>query len=287
MNQHRKDLHAVLGVDEKAGPEELRRAYLALAVKYHPDRNPGDAEAEERFKDISQAYAVLSDPAARARYERLRPQAASRPGPSAAGPKAGPARGPRPASGGAKAESGPTRPGASAKADSAGPGTGEPDFDEILAGFFKSAKGRDTLRDLEEEMRKAGLKFKMEDVTGWFKSRRRAAQTSSPQGSFLARLASWLPGAASRARKKAEAHEIHYHLSLSPQAAAGGTTVEIAYLRDDQLHHLKVKIPAGAKDGARLRLPGQGRLKPGPDGARGDLILTILVGSKSVADLWR
>ncbi len=57
-----KELYAILGLDEKAGPEELRRAYLSLAVKYHPDRNPGDPAAEERFKDISQAYAILSDP---------------------------------------------------------------------------------------------------------------------------------------------------------------------------------------------------------------------------------
>ncbi len=88
-----KELYAILGVSEKAGPEELRRAYLSLAVKYHPYRNPGDPAAEERFKDISQAYAILSDPAARARYERLRPKKSAQ----AARPKA------RPATGGAAA----------------------------------------------------------------------------------------------------------------------------------------------------------------------------------------
>lgn len=66
------ELYAVLGVEETAGPEELRRAYLALAVKYHPDRNSGNPEAEERFKAISEAYAVLSDPTAKARYWRMR-----------------------------------------------------------------------------------------------------------------------------------------------------------------------------------------------------------------------
>lgn len=75
MNQaFSKDLFAVLGVAQEAGPEVLRKAYLALAVKYHPDRNPGNKEAEERFKEISQAYAILSDPTARARYQRQRPQ---------------------------------------------------------------------------------------------------------------------------------------------------------------------------------------------------------------------
>ena len=65
-----KDLYSVLGVDKKASPAEIKKAYRKLAGRYHPDRNPGDAKAEERFKEISAAYDVLGDPDKRKQYDR-------------------------------------------------------------------------------------------------------------------------------------------------------------------------------------------------------------------------
>lgn len=64
-----KDYYAILGVSRNATQEEIKKAYRRLALKYHPDRNPGDREAEERFKEISEAYEVLSDPQKRAIYD--------------------------------------------------------------------------------------------------------------------------------------------------------------------------------------------------------------------------
>jgi molecular chaperone DnaJ len=64
------DLYKVLGVDRKAPPDEIKKAYRKLARQYHPDRNPGDAAAEERFKKISAAYDVLGDPDKRKQYDR-------------------------------------------------------------------------------------------------------------------------------------------------------------------------------------------------------------------------
>jgi molecular chaperone DnaJ len=65
-----QDLYSVLGVDKKASPAEIKKAYRKLAGRYHPDRNPGDAKAEERFKQISAAYDVLGDAEKRKQYDR-------------------------------------------------------------------------------------------------------------------------------------------------------------------------------------------------------------------------
>jgi curved DNA-binding protein len=66
-----KDYYQTLGVSRNASAEEIRKAYRKLAMKYHPDRNPDDKQAEERFKDINEAYQVLNDPQKRAHYDRV------------------------------------------------------------------------------------------------------------------------------------------------------------------------------------------------------------------------
>jgi curved DNA-binding protein len=66
-----KDYYKILGVDRKAGEQDIKKAYRKLALKYHPDRNPGNKQAEETFKDINEAYQVLSDHTKRARYDQL------------------------------------------------------------------------------------------------------------------------------------------------------------------------------------------------------------------------
>src|SRR6266498_184311 len=66
-----KDYYKILGVDRKASEDEIRKAYRKLAMQYHPDRNPNDKQAEDRFKEINEAYQVLSDQKKRAYYDRL------------------------------------------------------------------------------------------------------------------------------------------------------------------------------------------------------------------------
>lgn len=66
-----KDYYKSLGVERKASDEEIKRAYRKLAMKHHPDRNPNDSKAEDKFKEINEAYQVLSDPEKRSRYDQL------------------------------------------------------------------------------------------------------------------------------------------------------------------------------------------------------------------------
>ena len=66
----RRDYYGILGVDRGASPDEIKRAYRKRALKYHPDRNPGDKEAEEKFKETAEAYEVLSEPRKRSTYDR-------------------------------------------------------------------------------------------------------------------------------------------------------------------------------------------------------------------------
>ena len=68
---NKRDYYEVLGVDKNASADEIKKAYRKLAVKYHPDKNPGDKEAEEKFKEAAEAYSVLSDADKKARYDQF------------------------------------------------------------------------------------------------------------------------------------------------------------------------------------------------------------------------
>ena len=68
---NKRDYYDVLGISRNAGKDEIKKAYRALAKKYHPDQNPGDKSAEEKFKEINEAYSVLSDDEKNARYDQF------------------------------------------------------------------------------------------------------------------------------------------------------------------------------------------------------------------------
>ena len=71
MAEQKRDYYEVLGVDKGADDATIKKAYRQLAKKYHPDMNPGDKEAEKKFKEASEAYAVLSDPDKRRQYDQF------------------------------------------------------------------------------------------------------------------------------------------------------------------------------------------------------------------------
>ena len=71
MGMSKRDFYEVLGVTKSANADEIKKAYRKMAIKYHPDKNPGDKSAEDKFKEAAEAYEVLSNPEKKARYDQF------------------------------------------------------------------------------------------------------------------------------------------------------------------------------------------------------------------------
>jgi molecular chaperone DnaJ len=256
------ELYKTLGVSKKATDEEIKKAYRKLARTYHPDRNPDDKEAEERFKEISAAYDVLGDPEKRKEYDE-------------GGVFAGFGGG-----GGGGAPFG-TGPG----------GFGGFDFGDILGGVFNRGGGRGQTqqvrgRDLETEV---SLSFD-QAING--------AQISVtvPKSSRCATChgSGAKPGTSPTTCPRCEGRGVEAQgqgfFSISQPCSQCGGSGQI--IEDpcptcggsgltQQTKRYKVNVPAGVKDGTRIRLAGKG--EDGPRGGPpGDLYVTTRVASSPV-----
>ena len=67
----KRDFYDILGVDRNTSGDDIKKAYRKIAIKYHPDKNPGDKESEEQFKEAAEAYEILSNPDKKAQYDRF------------------------------------------------------------------------------------------------------------------------------------------------------------------------------------------------------------------------
>lgn len=244
------DHYEVLGVSRNANEAEIKKAYRQRAMQYHPDRNPGDKDAEERFKEVNEAYAVLSDPDRRAHFDRF----------GTAGPGAGPGFG------------------------DTGFGTL---FEDIFENFFSGGgRGRRSRAARGEDLQYE-LKVALEDTASGIETKIQiprlercdaCAGTGAEPGSRLETC--------DLCQGRGEVRRSHGFLTVAqpcPKCQGAGQLNRNpcrecrgeGHRRADRL--LAVKIPAGIEDGMQLRLSGEGSggVNGGPPG---DLYVRVRIG---------
>ncbi len=249
-----KDYYKILGVEKQADAKAIKQAYRRLARKYHPDMNPGKKAATERFKEINEAYEVLSDPEKRRRYDTLGPDW-QRYTEGAGGPGAG------------TADFGNFRVHVE-------PGGDVGDFSEFFRTVFGDLGGR------MRGGRAAGVEDLFEETLGG----RGAGRARARRGQDIQTpVEITLEEAAQGTRRTLE-------LPLpEPCPTCGGTGRQGQALCPTcqgagdvvRPHRLEVKIPAGVRDGSRVRAAGEGAAGGG-GGPRGDLYLEIHVAPHPV-----
>ncbi len=218
-----KDYYKILGVDKKATTDEIKKAYRKLARKYHPDANADNPGAEERFKEIGEAYEVLKDPQKRQRYDQLGSnwkQYANAGWPGGGGQSY-------------------TYDFGGGKGFSFGDmGGGFSDFFEM---FFGSGAGQ----------RSSGFNFGGQDYSG------------------------------AGARQSQKGQDMQSSMEISLREAYTGTQRSLRLQKQGKARTVNVKIPAGIKDGGKIRLAGEGGASP-MGGAPGDLYITINIAGHNL-----
>lgn len=236
-----KDYYKILGVDRKASEKEIKSAYRKLARKYHPDVNPGDKEAEARFKEINEAHAVLTDPEKRRTYDALGPDWANRVG---------------------RGTGGQTR--------TYGGNAGTADFSD----FFETLFGQRTSGT------NGGFDFDLGSIFG----RGRGKQQSPAQrGSDVEQPVEVTLAEAMNGVQRAFTLQTQTTCptcngtglagdKICPTCSGNGTVT--------RTKRLDVKIPAGVREGSKVRVSGEGN--PGTNGApNGNLYLVVHVAPDS------
>jgi molecular chaperone DnaJ len=255
----KRDYYEVLGVSRSANDSELKQAYRRLAVQYHPDKNPGDHEAEEKFKEINEAYQVLSQAETRARYDRF--------GHAGVGSAAGSA---------------------------AGFGQGFPGFEDILSDLFGFGdfggrsqrrgpqRGADLRYDIEISLEEAAQGVKTKIRVPRLEHCDTCRGTGAAEGSQPVRCTTCSGSGQVRYQQG------FFSVSRTCSACRGAGKVIKDRCRAchgegrvEREKMLEIKMPAGVDNGSRLRIAGEG--EAGDPGAhRGDLYVMVHVKEHDV-----
>lgn len=265
-NDARKDYYRILGVPPEATPEDIKRAYRRLALENHPDRNRGDRQAEERFKEISEAYGVLIDLDKRQQYDSFR-----------------------------RAGFPPGDPGFRYRQEEI--------FRDVFTNPFASAIFDELQREFQRMGLRFDDRFVRQTLFGGrgfvfggvfvkgpggavfsrtFRRQPLEWQQKEPPaltGGLLKeagrRLKGFLAGLFRGDWITTQGSDLFTELSVTGDEARQGIKKPIAVLRNGKREELLVTIPPGIRTGTRLRLREKG--DAGPHGAPGDLYLTIRV----------
>lgn len=254
----KKDYYELLGVNRSAGEDEIKKAYRKLALQHHPDRNPGDKQAEEKFKEVSEAYSVLSDAQKRSQYDQF--------GHAAFG------------------ESGPFSGGFDFS------GGFEDVFGDIFGEFFGGGGSRRRGRGRGEDLR-YNLTLKFEEAAFGVEKkikipRHGPCETCRGTGAKAGTAPQTCPtchgrgqvsfqqGFFSVSRTCSQCHG-QGTIVKEPCATCGGAG------RVRTMHTLSVKIPAGVDTGSRLKLRDEGETGP-VGGVPGDLYVVIQTESHPI-----
>ncbi|MBI4587745.1 MAG: molecular chaperone DnaJ [Candidatus Rokubacteria bacterium] len=246
----KRDYYEVLGVSREADESQLKKAYRQLALQFHPDRNPGDKKAEERFKEVNEAYSVLSDPEKRAQYDRF------------------------------------GTVGAPGGFDASDLGFGTI-FEDLFEGFFGGAPrgGRRTRARRGEDLQYT-LEVSLEEAAGGLETR---VQIPRHEPCEICHGSGLEPGTkretCSTCRGQGQVRFSQGFLTVArpcPQCRGQGEVTRHPCRkcrgegRQRREHLLKIKIPGGVEDGSQLRLVGEGEAGT-HGGPVGDLYVVIRI----------
>ena len=266
----KRDYYEVLGVSKGASDDEIKKAFRKLAVKYHPDKNPGDKEAEAKFKEANEAYSVLSDKTKRARYDQFGHAGVGGAGEAGGNPFAG-------------------FNGQSFNFDFGGGGFGG--FEDILGSFFgggfrAARRGRDYRTTATIDFKEAifgttktisvdGEDVKLKIPAGIYDGQQirlsgkggPAPQEGGQRGDLYVEIRV-------RAHKKLtrEGNLILSEVTISMVDAVLGTEVDVETVDGE----VTMKIPAGTQPGTNFKLSGHGAPRIGSE-ERGPHIVTVNV----------